>query len=204
MGQGLADLFPRYAMASYHDDLWSGQMAPRLHRGQTALSAALMQSNEHNAAAFAAVTQARGGNVVVVPWELSVAPRLRHLTAWAFAMNVGPLEQKGKLVVRPQVTGGGNLQLWLASGTTGGSLPATGRNLGFQQITDPADPAAAHPRERDPRGRLHLQRGSGRADAPLHPRVELPSEAGRCGACGRCFARARPMRTVGGNRVYPS
>lgn len=134
-GEGLPDLFTRWAQAFHHDDLWSGKLAPRLHRGKTPLSAALAQTNEGNAAEFAPVVQVRGGRTVVNSWAMSGAGRLKHLSAVAFAMDLGPLERKGKLVLRWERLGSpGPVELWLASGTLAGVLPGTGSHSAFSKV----------------------------------------------------------------------
>ncbi len=134
-GEGLPALFTRWAQAFHHDDLWSGKLAPRLHRGKTPLSAALAQTNEANAAEFAPVVQVRGGRTVLNSWAMSGAGRLKHLSAVAFAMDVGPLARKGKLVLRWEALGGsGPVEMWLASGTLGGVLPGKGSRGAFAKV----------------------------------------------------------------------
>lgn len=136
-GQGLGEVFTRFAKDFYHDDLWSGDLMPSLHRDNAPRHQALKQTVEDNEKEFASVTRAAGKDTALInPWSTSVATRLPHLSAQAFVMNVESLTRRGKLVVSFEMPDGpGPVHVYLATGTLGATLPSAGSNRGIQEVT---------------------------------------------------------------------
>ncbi len=122
--ESLPDLFQRFAHEFYHDDVWSGEAFPVLHTGRTARAQASSQSQAPPE--FSNVTLGQGYQTVTNDWAQYGISSLKHLSAHALYMDVGPLPrlQPARLVVRVELLGAitDDLQIHLAEDLIHGSM----------------------------------------------------------------------------------